>query len=162
MESFFLPAGKSARIFFCYVVICFGGSHGQIWQQKKRAMGNSPEQKTHFKTINHTLFIPLPTAIIHTTAAPPTNCLFPPLSVCRRPPPSAAVRRRPLPSTAVPRHLFPRTPPSATRLAAIHPQRICPHLLPLVPPRSPPPCKVSLWPPKTASFFNFIAAQRQQ
>ncbi len=32
-ESFFLPAGKSARIFL--LVICFGGSHGQIMGKKK-------------------------------------------------------------------------------------------------------------------------------
>ncbi len=38
----FLSAGKSARIFF--LVICFGGSHGQI-AGKKRATGNSPGQK---------------------------------------------------------------------------------------------------------------------
>ena len=76
---------------------------------------------------------PLLTAIIHTTAAR------------SRLPLSAAFRCRPLPFPA----------PSAACLAAIRPQRICPHLPPLAP-SPPPPCKVSLWPPMTVCLFKIL------
>jgi hypothetical protein len=104
-----LPNIHKGIVFFCpranlpgffLLVICFGGSHGQIAGKKKELQAIPPDKKKCLETINHTLFNPLPTAIIHTTAAPPTNCLLPPLSaaVRRRPPLSAGVRCRPLPS----------------------------------------------------------------
>ena len=146
MNRIFLPAGKSARIFFV---------SDRFWRgpransgKKNIFPGNSPRQKNCFETNNHTLVTPSSHSH-HPHHRHISNKLPSSAVVHLRPPLSAAVRRCSPPSTSVSCRLFPRSPLVLPAFACNISAPIFGHL----PPPFSLPCTVSLWLPKTVFLF---------
>ncbi len=148
-ESFFLPAGKSARIYL--LVLCFGGSRGQKAGKKKDGAGKKAgknkygagkkrKKRIRNNGVRQDLYQPFTQLIYSATIAPllPSIKSPPTFAAIRRHLPLSAAVHSTLPSVAVVR-LLPlsavqrRSPPSSTHCHhPPPPQRIHPQHLPLL------------------------------